>query len=113
LAQVERLTGFLEQAKMTPFEALVTGIISDGLCLIADPGAKPAKPLHILHIVKPETDAASIHAYKMILVGPHAELDLIESFLGHEPGKVSFVNSVNHADVGPNGRLRHYRLQDE
>ncbi len=114
LKQLESIIPCLESSQMTPFEALATGAVSNGYCLIVSPEIQLKQPVHFLYVNDHRnSEPAYLYPYKIIMVGRHAQLDIVESWMGHRASRVTLTNAVSHIYVDRSARLRHYRLQLE
>ena len=87
--------------------ALNTAMTRDGVLLDLPAGARPDRPVLIVHLLSGA--AGAVHPRSLIRLGAGAEAELIEAFVGRPDGG-GWTNPVLEGAIGEGGRLRHAAL---
>jgi len=94
-----------------PFASGITALnsakASDGCCICVPDNVKLDRPLHILHL----SSGGAAHIRTGITIGKHAELEIIEHFVGSDVA--GLTNSLTAIRLEAGARCEHYRLQLE
>jgi len=85
-----------------------TALASDGLCACIGEGVKLDKPLYVVHVGN-----STAHMLSGLMLGKHAEVTLIEHFIGIDSNAAALSNIATYVRLGENAALTHYRLQLE
>lgn len=109
---LDRIAGLLEHAQMTPFEALATAALQQGVCIFIDSGVHIEAPIHCIHFNTHSETPYSTSPYKCIVSASHSSAHIVEHFAGEQTAKY-FTNTVSHVHVSPGAHLKHYRIQSE
>ncbi len=92
------------------FAALNTALFSDGLFLEIKNKTIADNPLHIIHIVSAGNNIF-LQPRLLFLIGKHAEINIIESFVSAENSGDIFVNNVSEIMIAQDAHLQHYYIQ--
>jgi Fe-S cluster assembly protein SufD len=107
-------TALLASVQMTPFEALVTAIPENGICIAIPSNVQVARPLHLVYIQSDDqVENPYVHPFTLFLVGKHARVSVVESYYGGNTEGTSVTNTVNHITLDKGSQVRHYRMQAE
>ena len=87
--------------------ALNTAMTRDGMLFELPAGAKLEKPILVVHLLTGK--AGAVHPRSVLRIGPGAEADVVESFIGL-PGSGGWTNSVLDGAIAEGGRVRHVAL---
>ena len=87
--------------------ALNTAMTRDGVLFELPAGAKLEKPILVVHLLTGK--AGAVHPRSVLRIGPGAEADVVESFIGL-PGSGGWTNSVLDGAIAEGGRVRHVAL---
>jgi len=94
-----------------PFASGVTALnsarASDGFCICVAKNVKLDRPLHLLHI----SSGGAAHIRTGISIGKHAELEIIEHFVGGD--SAGLTNTLTAIRMAAGAHCEHYRLQLE
>jgi Fe-S cluster assembly protein SufD len=91
---------------------LNTALMRSGMVLSIPAGIVIDDPVEFIHYSTGAADA-SAHVRHMVEVGEGAEATIFERFIGDDNTASYWNNSLLQARVSENGRLVHYRLQEE
>ncbi|MGV3504816.1 MAG: Fe-S cluster assembly protein SufD [Adhaeribacter sp.] len=95
--------------KPDAFAALNTALFRQGLYLEVLAGARPGKPLHLVHVY---TGAGRLWQPRhLVVLQPQAALTLVESVVGERGQGQLLANEVSEVVLAPQARLDHYQLQ--
>lgn len=94
------------------FTALNTAFAQDGVFLYVPDGAVMASPLHILYVANPGSEPVHMHPRNLIIVGKHAQAQIIESYASFSDAPY-FTNVVTEIAVAEEASVKHVRLQVE
>lgn len=92
------------------FAALNTALFRDGLLLEVKSKAVVNKPIHIIHAHSAD-DNLFIQPRLLYVVGAHAEVSIIESYVNNGTEHSIFVNSASEIVLGENAHVQHYYIQ--
>lgn len=96
------------------FAALNTALFRDGLFFELKSKRVVDKPVHIIHIISADNNLF-LQPRHLFVIGAHAELSIIESFITiGNPAKSRinvFVNNVSEIVVDERAHLQHYYIQ--
>lgn len=96
----------------TPFVALNTALMSDGVFLHVPAGVTVEAPIHLLFVASADADER-ILSYRNVLVAEEgAEATVLESYVGLGEGAY-LTNTVTEAVAPEGSRLAVYKLQEE
>ncbi|ABD07693.1 Iron-regulated ABC transporter permease protein SufD [Rhodopseudomonas palustris HaA2] len=95
-----------------PMTALNTALMTDGVVIEVADGAKPARPLHILHIASGGAPAA-MFTRSLISIGNNAAATVVESYVASEGAGVYQVHDAAVIAIGDGARLDHVRLIED
>ena len=97
-----------------PFVALNTAYLNEGVYIRVAAGARPEKPVVLVHYVAPGAGNGLYNLRNLIAVEDGAKAEILEYYCyTGEPKSSYLVNVVNEISVAANAALRHYKLQDE
>lgn len=111
----DRLAPYLSQVAPVPgsaFPALNTALFEDGVCVIADPGAAPASPIHVVILADPDGARMATHPRVLVLAGRDSEVALVEEYRGPD-GADYWTNAVTEIVLQDGARVDRYKLQRE
>jgi Fe-S cluster assembly protein SufD len=106
----ERVGGLVDDASDTVV-ALNTALMQGGAVVTVAPGARPARPIEIVHLTA-GADPLSVYARCVVTVGAGAHVRIVESHRG-APGLAYQVNALVELDIGEEARVTWGRLQAE
>ena len=110
-AEPELLEGRLDLGGApTHFAALNTALFSDGLWIDVPAGTIAATPVELDHAISTSSERGVAYPRVLVTVGDHAELTLVETYAGNEPGHLT--NSVVEVDLGRNAKMTHVRVHE-
>ena len=110
-AEPELLEGRLDLGGApTHFAALNTALFSDGLWIDVPAGTIAATPVELDHAISTSSERGVAYPRVLVTVGDHAELTLVETYAGNEPGHLT--NSVVEVDLGRNAKITHVRVHE-
>lgn len=92
------------------FAALNTSLFRDGLFLEIKDKIILDKPLHIIHVVSSKSNLF-LQPRNLFVIGNHAQLSIIESYVSANDNAEVFVNNVSEIIVGANAHVQHYYIQ--
>ena len=98
------------------FGALNTAFMSDGGYVLVPDGAAVEAPIHLIFLVTPGADGEPVAHYprNLYVVGDGAVATVLETYAGlGDDGAVYLTNALSEAVVGKEGRLTHYKRQQE
>lgn len=105
------LLGPVEQARENPIYQLNTAFLADGALISVEPGAKPARPVH-LRFIGAGSEGFSTATRVLVELGDGAEFTLLESHEG--PNGVTYQpNDALDVRVGKQAVFRHARTNRE
>ena len=87
--------------------ALNTAMTRDGVLFELPAGTKLEKPILVVHLLTGK--AGAVHPRSVLRIGPGAEADVVESFIGL-PGSGGWTNSVLDGAMAEGARVRHVAL---
>lgn len=96
---------------LDPVIALNTALVQGGVVVRVARGAKPARPIEIVHVTA-SISAASVYHRALVDVGSEAEVRFVESHRGPE-ASTHQVNGVIELTIGDGARVVWTRLQAE
>ncbi len=114
-AGMESLAGHLGRyadPEGTPFVALNTALMSDGVFLHVPAGSTLEWPVHLLFVASEAIDGIGVHYRNVFVAGEGARITAIESFLGL--GEATYwTNAVTEASAAQGAEIEVYKLQEE
>ncbi len=113
-AQAEQIAarlGSVVDADKHLFANLNDANLSDGLFLQVAANVRLESPLHLVYQTSEREPAFTVNQRLLVVLGEHAEANVIEHFLGASPA--AFTNGITELVLGAGSRLRHRRLQVE
>ena len=108
--RVEPWLGAAMSLRDMPLAAINTAGFADGVLIHAADGVKLDRPIHISSWTDGSGQSVASNPRLILVVGAGASVDVVETHAG-EGGYL--VNAVAEAFVGKDGRLGHYKRQDE
>lgn len=105
---------WIEESK-DPFINLNAAFARHGIFIHVPKNVTVKKPVHMLHIAAPGDEPQLMTPQSLIIADQSSDLTLMESFhsLDNKDGQPYLTALVNRMVVGPNARIRHYKIQDE
>ena len=94
------------------FTALNTAFLQDGVFLSVPKGKVIAEPIELLFVSTTPGEGTVSHPRNLVVVGPGAQLTLIETFVGLDEN-VYFTNAVTEIVAGEGAVIDHYKIQRE
>ena len=112
VSKLERHLGRYADSRTHAFVALNTAFFEDGAFIEVPKGVVVEKPLHILHISASAGEPVLMHPRNLILAGPAAQVDIIETFssLTAEP---SLTNAVSEIVAADGAHVDYLKVQQE
>ncbi|HEX4372526.1 MAG TPA: SufD family Fe-S cluster assembly protein, partial [Puia sp.] len=92
------------------FAALNTALFRDGLFLEIKDKTIVERPLHIIHFVSAKSNLF-IQPRHLFVIGEHAQVSIIESYVSADGDADIFVNNVSEIKVGADAHVHHYYIQ--
>jgi Fe-S cluster assembly protein SufD len=92
------------------FAALNTALFRDGLFLEIKDKTIVERPLHIIHLVSAKSNLF-IQPRHLFVIGNHAQVSIIESYVSVDVEADIFVNNVSEIKVGADSLVHHYYIQ--
>jgi Fe-S cluster assembly protein SufD len=96
-------------ARAEHFAALNAALFEHGLVVRFDRGARPDRPIHVIHVGGAGAAPASVYPRLLVLCGEEAEATVIETYLAR-PGEKLLVSAVTEVAVADSARLEHVRV---
>ncbi|MDZ7683958.1 MAG: Fe-S cluster assembly protein SufD [Gammaproteobacteria bacterium] len=95
------------------FAALNDSWLGDGVFLRIEANADVERPIQLVWLTQPDTDAFSISQRLMVVAGDGSRARIIEHFVSTGDEQNAFTNGITEIDIGANAQLDHYRLHLE
>jgi Fe-S cluster assembly protein SufD len=92
------------------FAALNTALFRDGLFFEVKRKTVVDKPIHIIHIISADSNLF-LQPRHLFVIGAHAELNIVESYISADNVANVFVNNVSEFVVDERAHLQHYYIQ--
>lgn len=92
------------------FYNLNSANFEDGALVLVPRNTVVEAPIHLLYISSAEQGVFATHPRNVIVAGEGAELTVVEEYSSVGEGAY-FTNVVDEIAVGPNGGLKHYKVQ--
>jgi Fe-S cluster assembly protein SufD len=108
---IEPLLGRAVKFAMKGFTALNTALAADGAVLVVAPDTVVERPIHLVFLASAPAPFGA-HVRNLISVGRHAQVRVIESYLG-EAGQEYFTNAITEVTGGDESRIEYCRVQRE
>ena len=102
----------LSGAADSPFAALATAFVRDGLFVHVAPDVMVDQPIELVHVVVPGSEPVVSCPRTLVVLEAGATLKLTETFAG-TGSQPYWTNAVGEAVVGENARLETHRIQRE
>ncbi|MEF8792228.1 Fe-S cluster assembly protein SufD [Thiohalorhabdus sp.] len=96
----------------TPFVALNTALMSDGVYLHVPAGVTVATPIHVLFVASAGAEERVLSYRNVLVAGEGASATVLESYVGLAEGAY-LTNTVTEAVAPEGARLAVYKLQEE
>jgi len=109
---LERHLGRVGVTDASPFQALNTAFIADGLVIHLPKGTTVAEPIEAVFIGTGSDRPTMHHPRILVVAEPNAEATLVEHHVGLGTGTY-FSNVVTEIAAGEGARLHHYKVQRE
>lgn len=100
----------LTTAVESPFVALNTAFVSDGIIIRVVPNAAITRPICIVHVSAQPSETAA-HSRTLLQLGENASLTIFETWTTPQSG-TALNNHVSEFTLAPNSRLNHYAVQN-
>jgi Fe-S cluster assembly protein SufD len=96
-----------------PFLNLNAAFAASGIFIHIPKNVVVEHPVHLLHLAQPGGEPLLISPQCLVVAGQSSDVTLLESYhvLPGEASAPYFTNVVNRMIIQPNGRIRHYKLQ--
>ncbi len=95
------------------FATLNNAWLDDGVLVHVPRNQSLAKPIYVVQISTPETQAVSVNQRLLVVLEDSAQAEIIEHFISTSDVQNGFVNALTEIVVGDNAQLQHYRLNLE
>lgn len=92
------------------FAALNTALFRDGVFIEIKSKAIIDKPLHLIHLTTAD-HPVFLQPRQLVIVGTHASVSIVESFVSTTSNANIFVNHVSEIVVDEQANLQHYYIQ--
>ena len=102
--------GKYADANKNHFAALNTALFRDGLFLEIKDKTIVERPLHIIHFVSAKSNLF-IQPRHLFVIGNHAQVSIIESYVSADGDADIFVNNVSEIKIGADSHVHHYYIQ--
>lgn len=102
--------GKYADADKNHFAALNTALFRDGLFLEIKDKTIVERPLHIIHFISAKSNLF-IQPRHLFVIGDHAQVSIIESYVSADDDADIFVNNVSEIKVGADSHVHHYYIQ--
>jgi Fe-S cluster assembly protein SufD len=110
-AALEAHFGRAASIQNAPFVALNTALFADGIVVTVDASVDAKVPLHIVHLVVPDSPAA-IHPRSLVIAAAGSRLTLVESFVALHDGTY-LTNAVTEIIAADDAEICHVKIQAE
>ena len=110
-ATVERHLGRHAAVEASPFTALNTAVLRDGVFVHVAANVELAAPIHVIYVAAGAHEAAA-HPRSLVVLERGARASLVESYVTLEQATY-FTNVVTEVSLAENAWLEHARLQRE
>ena len=108
---LERLLGGPASGVESPFAALNTAFLSDGVFLYLPRGTVVREPIFLVHRAPAGGQASAAHPRTLILLEAGSQAAVVESYAG--PSHPYLTNAVTEIVLGEDSVLEHTKLQEE
>lgn len=95
-----------------PFVALNGCLLEDGVLVHVPRGARPPRPIHIVHLAAPDAAPFAYAQRLLVVLEESAEAAVVEHFAGTSESR-SFASGTTELVLGAGSRLDHVRLHLE
>ncbi len=112
MAYPEEVKKAICNAGDSPFTALNTAFMSDGLFLKIEDGVTLQEPIQCIFLDNANTSSDMMHYRHSITLGKGARADLVEYYIGTDRG-LHFTNTLMQQSLGQGATLCHYKIQNE
>jgi Fe-S cluster assembly protein SufD len=96
----------------TPFVALNTAFLGDGIFVYVPRGTVLHQPLHLVHVASGDGEPLVAHPRTLIVCESNTQATIVQSYLAASDG-VYFTNAVSEFVLGENAYVDHCKLQRE
>ena len=110
---LQRHLGAYADPEGTPFVALNTALMTDGIFLHLPDGVRLERPVHMLVLTTAAADEVSAHYRNLMVAEDGAAGALVEETQGLTDEATAFNNFVTEAVAGTGARVDVHRLQEE
>lgn len=108
MGSLHRLAG----ADPSPFTALQTAFMRDGLYIVVPDGLAMDDPLHVVYLSTAQSDPFGSHPRVVILAGERSHVAVVETYVGKGNG-VYLTNTVTEIFAGRGAVIEHDKVQLE
>jgi Fe-S cluster assembly protein SufD len=111
----ERLSAHLARHarfERTPFTALNTAFLRDGVVVHVPAGRVVEEPIHMVYVSATAGEPTVSHPRALVVAGANSQVTVVESYVGPE-GDVYFTNAVTEVVLGAGAVVDHYKVQRE
>lgn len=112
-AELEPHFGGHLPANTTPFASLNLALAKDGGWIRIAPDSIERAPIHLVFITTAEAHDSGVHPRTVIVVGPRARAQFIESYITLGGAPRHLTNTVVEISVGEGAWVEHSRIQRE
>ncbi len=109
---LEKHLGKHARIEQHPFAALNTGFVHEGALVHIAKGAITEKPIHLLFLTIPGTEAAVSQPRVLVVAEENSESSIVETYAGTD-GSVYYTNAVTEIIAERSARIDHNKLQQE
>lgn len=95
------------------FTALNAGFLLDGALIHVARGARPTRPIHLVHVSTGRSRDAAVHPRNLVVVEENASLTLVETYAALPPDAARFTNAVSEVVLGDSAELCRLKLLHE
>jgi Fe-S cluster assembly protein SufD len=110
--RIEPHLGSVQAPSGTPFAALNTAALDDGVVVTVEAGNALRSPIQIVHLSESNGTPVAVHPRTLVVVGERAEAELIETYASRNGGEY-LTNAVTEVSLGAGANLYHDRVQWE
>ena len=115
-ADANLLAGHLARVaemKEQVFTALNTAAISDGAYVVVPTNVALENPVEILYLTQVADKPIVCHPRTLVVAGKHAQVSVVERYLGLSGDATAFVNAVTEIDLAEGAIIDHVKIQQE
>ncbi len=113
VSYADRVRPILEKNTLaTQFGALNAALLSQGVFIYIEAGARIEKPLHIVHYHSDSDKPVMTHCRNIVIAEKGCDVTLFEHYLGADQAQY-FNNIVTMLEAREGARINYYKLQQE